>query len=127
MSQGSQFVMEGVKNLVLKEHYLPLTKVVDGLMDSSSKVSQESLEYTYLDPKANSDKDVQRKKTFQEAIVFVVGGGNYIEYQNLVDYCKSKSQNASGSSGSRHVIYGSTDLMNATRFLSQLEQLGDGT
>lgn len=23
-----------------------------------------------------------------QAIVFVVGGGNYIEYQNLVDYAK---------------------------------------
>ena len=23
-----------------------------------------------------------------QAIVFMVGGGNYIEYQNLVDYCK---------------------------------------
>jgi len=23
-----------------------------------------------------------------QAIVFVVGGGNYIEYQNLVDYTK---------------------------------------
>lgn len=25
---------------------------------------------------------------FFQAIVFVVGGGNYIEYQNLVDYTK---------------------------------------
>ena len=24
----------------------------------------------------------------QQAIVFIVGGGNYIEYQNLVDYSK---------------------------------------
>ena len=25
---------------------------------------------------------------FLQAIVFIVGGGNYIEYQNLVDYLK---------------------------------------
>lgn len=32
---------------------------------------------------------IPRSKTpFQEAIVFVVGGGNYIEYQNLMDYLK---------------------------------------
>ena len=126
MSQGSQFVMEGVKNLVLKEHYLPLTKIVDGLMDSSSKVSQETLEYTYFDPKVQRDNEAPRKKTFQEAVVFVVGGGNYIEYQNLVEYCKSKSRNATGLTGLRHVIYGSTDLMSATQFLEQLEKLGEG-
>lgn len=124
MTQGSQFVMEGVKNLVLKEHYLPLTKIVDGLMDSSSKVSQEALDYAYYDPKAQKDNEVQRKKVFQDAIVFVVGGGNYIEYQNLVDYCKSKSRTTSGSSSLKHVIYGSTDLVNAIQFLQQLDEVG---
>lgn len=125
MSQGSQFVMEGVKNLVLKDRFLPLTKLVDALMDSSSKNSQESQEYTYFDPKSPRDPDItQRKKTFQNAIVFVVGGGNYIEYQNLVDYCKNRTKSASMPAGSRHVIYGSTDLMNATQFLGQLNQLG---
>jgi hypothetical protein len=29
--------------------------------------------------------------TFNDAIVFVVGGGNYIEYQNLTDYVKGKN------------------------------------
>lgn len=126
MSQGSQFVMEGVKNLVLKEHHLPLTKIVDGLMDCTSKVSQEASEYSYFDPKAQKDSEVQRKKVFQDAIVFVVGGGNYIEYQNLVDYCKSKNRNSSAPSGTRHVIYGSTDLMNASQFIQQLELSGGG-
>ena len=27
---------------------------------------------------------------FQEAVVFVVGGGNYIEYQNLMELAQSK-------------------------------------
>ena len=31
------------------------------------------------------------KTTFNDAIVFVVGGGNYIEYQNLRDYTKAKN------------------------------------
>ena len=30
----------------------------------------------------------RNKMPFQDAIVFVVGGGNYIEYQNLNDYVK---------------------------------------
>lgn len=125
MSQGSQFVMSGVKNLVLKEHLLPLTKIVDGLMDSRTKVSREAREYTYLDPKASNESDIKRKRIFQSAIVFVVGGGNYIEYQNLVEYCKSRSKSLSDPYCSRHVIYGSTDLMNATQFLQQLQLVGE--
>ena len=33
MSQGSSFVMEGVKNLVVKKHNLPVTKIVEELME----------------------------------------------------------------------------------------------
>jgi 3D (Asp-Asp-Asp) domain-containing protein len=49
MSQGSQFVMEGVKNLVVKKHVLPFTRITDALMDH--KNSQEVEDYHYLDPK----------------------------------------------------------------------------
>ena len=33
MQQSSSFVMEGVKNLVVKKHNLPVTKIVDELME----------------------------------------------------------------------------------------------
>lgn len=47
-------------------------------------------EYIYLDPKLlkRSDAIPKTRAPFQDAIVFVVGGGNYIEYQNLVDFIK---------------------------------------
>lgn len=119
MTQGSQFVMEGVKNLVLKEHYLPITKIVDSLMDcETNKSSQEVQEYATYDPVEKRGE----KKVYEDAIVFIVGGGNYIEYQNLVDYCRTKK--VSGPSGKKHVIYGSTDLINAKQFLQQLEYSG---
>ena len=35
MNQGSSFVMEGVKNLVVKKHNLPVTKIVEELMEVS--------------------------------------------------------------------------------------------
>lgn len=124
MSQGSQFVMEGVKNLVLKEHKLPITKIVDSIMDGNPKASPDIVDYCYLDPKATKDTNDAQRKTFREAIVFVVGGGNYSEYQNLVDYCQSKSKNISSSAGTRHIVYGSTDLVNASQFLDQLQSLG---
>ncbi|KAF7251754.1 Sec1 family domain-containing protein 1 [Varanus komodoensis] len=89
MNTGSQFVMEGVKNLVLKQQNLPVTRILDNLMEMKS--NPETDDYRYFDPKMlrGSDSSVPRNKNpFQEAIVFVVGGGNYIEYQNLVDYIK---------------------------------------
>jgi len=56
------------------------------------KISQETEDYRYFDPKqlrATDSSQIPRNRTpFQEAIVFMVGGGNYIEYQNLVDYTK---------------------------------------
>lgn len=88
VSQGSNFVMEGVKNLVVKRHNLPLTKITEVLLES--KNTPETDEFLYLDPKLLKGGDVAPKQRapFQDAVVFVVGGGNYIEYQNLVDFIK---------------------------------------
>ncbi|KAL1139436.1 hypothetical protein AAG570_006420 [Ranatra chinensis] len=84
VSKGSSFVMEGVKNLVVKRHNLPVTRIVDQLMESRG-----CDDYRYFDPKQLRTVDpVKNKAVTNEAIVFVVGGGNYIEYQNLVDYAK---------------------------------------
>uniref|UniRef100_A0A4W4E0J9 Sec1 family domain-containing protein 1 n=1 Tax=Electrophorus electricus TaxID=8005 RepID=A0A4W4E0J9_ELEEL len=65
MNTGSQFVMEGVKNLVLKQHNLPVTRILDNLMDMKS--NPETDDYRYFDPKMLRGK-----------------------YQNLVDYTKAK-------------------------------------
>lgn len=50
----------------------------------------ENEDYLYLDPKLLKRGDTMptTRAPFQDAIVFVVGGGNYIEYQNLVDFIK---------------------------------------
>ncbi|XP_071787195.1 sec1 family domain-containing protein 1-like [Asterias amurensis] len=124
MSTGSQFVMEGVKNFVVKKHNLPATRIVDALMEVKS--NQETDDYRYFDPKllrvTDSSAIPRNKMPFQDAIVFVVGGGNYIEYQNLNDYVKSKSSTA--GSGKR-ITYGCSELFNADQFLKQLTHLGE--
>ncbi|XP_071971508.1 sec1 family domain-containing protein 1 [Engystomops pustulosus] len=117
MNTGSQFVMEGVKNFVLKQQNLPATRVLDSLMEMKS--NPETDDYRYFDPKMlrGNDSSIPRNKNpFQEAIVFMVGGGNYIEYQNLVDYIKTKQ--------GKHILYGCTELFNAAQFVKQLSQLG---
>uniref|UniRef100_A0A8C9NC50 Sec1 family domain containing 1 n=1 Tax=Serinus canaria TaxID=9135 RepID=A0A8C9NC50_SERCA len=98
-----KFVMEGVKNLVLKQQNLPVTRILDNLMEMKSNPVNYLL-YHYFNFKNLN------------AIVFVVGGGNYIEYQNLIDYIKGKQ--------GKHVLYGCSELFNATQFIKQLSQLG---
>ncbi len=53
------------------------------------KSSQETDDFRYFDPKLwKASAGVPPKATYGEAIVFVVGGGNYMEYQNIMDFCK---------------------------------------
>ncbi|KAJ5161271.1 hypothetical protein N7492_006663 [Penicillium capsulatum] len=68
----------------------------------------------------------QRRQAFNEAIVFTVGGGSMDEYGNLQDWVHRTSQQGADGAPSGHrapgtqrrVVYGSTDLMNASEFLS---------
>lgn len=122
MEKSSNFVMEGVKNLVVKKHDLPVTKIVDDIMEQKSGKYND--EYKYLDPKIlrGGDSIPRTKTTFNDAIVFLVGGGNYIEYQNLNDYVKAK--NTGSTLGAKRVVYGCTQLCSADQFLAQLTQLG---
>uniref|UniRef100_A0A1A9V9F5 Protein sly1 homolog n=1 Tax=Glossina austeni TaxID=7395 RepID=A0A1A9V9F5_GLOAU len=120
VSQGSSFVMEGVKNLVVKRHSLPVTKLTEQIMECRSNPDTD--DYLYLDPKLLKGGDVMPKNRapFQDAVVFIVGGGNYIEYQNLVDYVRQKQT----SNATKRIIYGSTTLTNAQQFLKELSALG---
>ncbi|EDV23629.1 uncharacterized protein TRIADDRAFT_57033 [Trichoplax adhaerens] len=118
MKTGSKFVMEGVKNLAFKTKDLPVTRIVDALMESRSIAEIE--DYRYFDPKllrASDGSAAHTKNPFQEAIVFMVGGGNYVEYQNLIDYAKRQTVQ-------KHITYGCSELMTASHFLQQLERLG---
>ena len=48
--------------------------------------------------------------------MFVVGAGNYIEYQNLQDYCKRQQS-------VRKVTYGTSELVNPHQFLAQASHM----
>ncbi|UMM22605.1 hypothetical protein L5515_003739 [Caenorhabditis briggsae] len=138
LNHGSKFVMEGVKNLVPKAHHLPLTKLVDTLntppssagisavginqmMGGSSQAPDIDETYCFFDPKLMHQPTKEtialaRQQAAQDIVLFVVGGGNYVEYQNLVDYGKSKNL--------MRVTYGCTELVNPTQFCDQLTRLG---
>ncbi|CAB3987461.1 sec1 family domain-containing 1 [Paramuricea clavata] len=117
---SSQFVMEGVKNLVVGNKNLPVTRIVDSIMEIKSTADVD--DYRHFDPKmlrTTDSSSIPRNKTpFQEAIVFVVGGGNYIEYQNLVDYAMRNPSNP------KTIVYGASEIFNASQFVKQLAVLG---
>lgn len=69
----------------------------------------------------------QRRQGFSEAIVFTVGGGSMDEYGNLQEWAKRTSgtgASAAGAVGRKRIVYGSTELVNAETFLSELAKLG---
>ncbi|XP_072938521.1 protein sly1 homolog [Epargyreus clarus] len=120
VSQGSSFVMEGVKNLVVKKHKLPVSRAVEAALGG------EGGELSWLDPRGARADAAGRGRAARappptDAVVFVVGGGNYIEYHNLLDFAKQQAT----SGISRKIIYGSTTLPNASQFLKQLSLLGE--
>ena len=70
----------------------------------------------------------------QDAIVFVIGGGNYTEYQNLMSYAAAASSSSSKSSsvnlavpsagGSKRIIYGCSTLASPNQMLEEFAALG---
>ncbi|XP_065660731.1 sec1 family domain-containing protein 1 isoform X2 [Hydra vulgaris] len=120
MSTGSQFVMEGVKNLVVGTKKLPVTRIVDAIMEQKNVPEIEN--YRYFDPKmlkVNEASLMKNKTPYSDAIVFMVGGGNYIEYANLIGYEKRHGKQQ------KKIIYGCSELLNATQFVKQLNLLGE--
>ncbi|KAI7881626.1 Sec1-like protein [Lichtheimia hyalospora FSU 10163] len=78
-------LLSGVKNLLPARKELVISKIVGDIMNPPQNEPSKADDYLYFDPKLsrNSRAPRQHKASFQEAIVFVVGGGNYVEFQNL--------------------------------------------
>ncbi|KYR01911.1 Sec1-like family protein [Tieghemostelium lacteum] len=104
---------QGVRSLLPKSKDLFVTRIVESIMDL--KNSPLESDFHYLDPKITNKSNIPKRATpFKEAIVFVVGGGNYVEYQNLQDFSKKHN---------KKIIYGSTELLTSNEFLQQVKSL----
>lgn len=104
-----------VAGMLGKIHKHHATVVVEHLCDHDEEYDAT---YLYLDPKVKGDVDVSKlsghRAQAQKVIVFTVGGGSYGEYQNLQMLANDR----------RQISYGSTELLDAASFLSQLGELG---
>ncbi|XP_010266146.1 PREDICTED: SEC1 family transport protein SLY1-like [Nelumbo nucifera] len=110
-------VTAGMKNLLSSDRQLALTRTVDALMEGKPNPEIES--YLIFDPRApksNSGASSHLKGPFKEAIVFMIGGGNYMEYGSLQELAHQQP--------AKHVIYGTTEVLTGAEFVEQLTLLG---
>lgn len=107
---------------------LPTARIVSSLMDQ--KGDAEVLEgYLTFDARSRkgSAPSLASKRTFREAIVFMVGPGNYIEYQNCQDHiCRTVVKEAGKDRmvpNGKTVVYGASEMCNGNEFVEQLADL----
>ncbi|ESX02296.1 Protein SLY1 [Ogataea parapolymorpha DL-1] len=130
LSEGFGSLISGLKNLLPEKKNLPVTNIVESIM-SPANANQESLkmtdDYLYFDPNLTrgSHSKPPKRSSYNEAMVFIVGGCNYLEYSNLQDWCNRVNETA-GISGApqKLVCYGSTEIVTAEKFLKECSELG---
>jgi len=117
----SSIVSKGIEQLIPRAKDYYVTHLVNSVMDLSEE--KDVKDYLYLDPKFGSTGVPRKNTPFKEAIVFMIGGGNYLEYQNIKDSLKRKTHSSSLGID-RKMIYGCTEMLNGNMFLQQLSALG---
>jgi hypothetical protein len=112
-------VLAGVRNLIPASEELPISRSLDALLNRPD--SEEARQFIQLDPKAGKkmSNQVRSNQPIKEAIVFVLGGGSFCEYENVQDFQRKHS-----ATGLQSCIYGATEMLAPEQFLKQLATLG---
>ncbi|KAG8894964.1 Vesicle trafficking between the ER and Golgi [Tulasnella sp. 403] len=126
---GFDNLLSGVKNFLPQSKNLPVTRLVEALMDPSSAATQalqDTDEYLFLDPRQPRSTQTSgvgkgKRMVHSEGIVFVVGGGSYVEYTNLMEWA---GRAGTSGGGAKKVTYGSTEILSPEEFVGVLESLG---
>ncbi|KDE05853.1 hypothetical protein MVLG_03796 [Microbotryum lychnidis-dioicae p1A1 Lamole] len=136
---GLENLISGVKNFLPAKKDFPVTRLVEALMDppsASTQALQDTDDYLLFDPRAGRGARPggasagRGRQPFGDAIVFVVGGGSYVEYTNLTEYAARSAPPAPGGGAmdkmgapTRKITYGATEIVNASEFLKSLGNL----
>mmetsp|Transcript_36225 Transcript_36225/g.80602 ORF Transcript_36225/g.80602 Transcript_36225/m.80602 type:complete len:637 (+) Transcript_36225:105-2015(+) len=116
--QGLSHVTKSVKTLLSGARQAPMTVAVEALVEGKAGTPEYDT-YTVFDPKAPAGRaGLDRAKgPFREALVFVIGGGNYLERETLAGW-------AARAQPPKQLIYGTTEVLSGEEFLQQLAELG---
>jgi hypothetical protein len=123
---GFDNLISGVKNFLPARKELTITRLVEALMEpatAATQALQDTDDYLLFDPRATRGRTPNQPKRsqYQESVVFVVGGGGYVEYGNLMEWA---SRVQTGGGGAKRVTYGSTEILNPSAFVKVLGELG---
>lgn len=114
--QSISAVTAGVKNLLSSDQQLALARTVEALMEGRPNPEIDS--YLLFDPRApKSSSGSHLRGPFKEAIVFMIGGGNYVEHGSLQELARHQQP-------AKHIIYGATEILSGGDFVDQLAMLG---
>merc|ERR1712141_998848 len=88
-----------------KKSMCPTTRALDSILNNDDD------EYKYLDPKIMRPVEGQpkSKQPISQAILFMIGGGSFVEYQNLIEYETSLNKDKPVAQRLR-LIYGATEM-----------------
>lgn len=102
---------------------LTITKIVDDLMNNRDTKLING--YVHFDPKVKQGpmSSGQAATAFDQAFVFVIGGGNYAEHHNLQDLVARKNKGIVKTS----ITYGATEILSPEQFLEQLASCSSTT
>lgn len=139
LGQGLNAVAKGVNRLLAAGRTLPVARIVEAVLEG--RPGSEADDFLVFDPKSprpgpmpgSSLTQMQAPQTQQggsgaaaavrrDAIVFVVGGGSYVEHRALQELMTAKQ--TSPGAGARTIVYGSTDMLSGSEFTTQLAELG---
>lgn len=118
---GVGSLISGIKNFLPEKKATPVTTVLASIMDPLNN-SQGNLEitddYLYFDPRVmrGSHSQKPKRQSYNKSLVFIVGGGNYVEYQNLQEWAQKQNT-------LKKVIYGSTSITTPRDFLKELAKI----
>jgi hypothetical protein len=115
----------GMRQLLPSQRLTPITRAVTALMDNKATAAEEE-GYGYLDPKLAPTAQIggaasRSRNPYTHALCFVVGPGNYLEYQSLRQAIASTASTV--ALGGRRVSYGCTEICTPNEFVAQLAQL----
>jgi hypothetical protein len=86
VSGGLDSFISGVKNVMRSKKELTVTRAVDAFMEGGD--GKEFEDWVCFDPRVSKSGAGKKGGVHNDAIVFVVGGGNFLEHQNLVDFAQ---------------------------------------
>ncbi|WVR08989.1 hypothetical protein IAU60_006049 [Kwoniella sp. DSM 27419] len=126
---GLDNLISGVKNFLPAKKELTVTRLVEALMEPSAAATQalqDTDDYLMFDPRTTRGRGPTQsgrgRQQYQESVVFVVGGGGYVEYGNLMEWAGRNQREGGG--GGKKITYGSTEILNPTAFVKTLAELG---